>query len=141
MLLFGGIKGYGEGDRTLSEVFKVRFELSTDGSLKTKRHKQLHLVPRDPEVRRKANKSFTERSDRKETEKVQLLVPDRFYYQHSFYVEPRHTQLVSQIGYKNYVRGRYLAAVGREACHVYDKHLRNFVVADTSLGYYANVAK
>lgn len=67
---------------------------------------------------------------------VQLKEPDRFFYNQVVYLQrPLACMKTSSYGTHLFDKGRYVGVAGREAFHVFDLELMDFICADTSLGY------
>ena len=79
-------------------------------------------------------------------EEVSLKQPDRFFYNQEFYLQKPTQQLIEMgFGYQGkytmkwFNKNRFIGVVGREAFHVFDLEMMDFIVADPERGYVVNI--
>lgn len=87
-----------------------------------------------------------ERAFNNQGQKMTLKCEDRFFYNQEFYLrEPTEKMVEMGLGYTErytirfFDKNRYIGVVGREAFHVFDLELMDFIYADKESGYLVNI--
>ena len=95
----------------------------------------------------KSGKLTIKRLQNKNGEEVKLKCPDRFFYNQEFYLKKPTAKMV-EMGLDNqgnkytmqwFNKNRFIGVMGREAFHVFDLELMDFIYADTDRGYAVNL--
>ena len=125
LLIFGGTsKGMIVPTPISSQVYRVMVDLTMDPESDQVTNFSLRL------------ERLIKSNSQSGAEPADLLVGDRFYHCHVFYLQkPINNERISLGGQARgafFDKWRYLGVVGREAFHVFDLHRMEFVACDTT---------